>query len=117
LRGLFWNVARRDCSAAAIRPARKRRNLNGRLLAALSDAALGNRVCNRMYPSAAGVSEQVGSRDVALPVDNAFLWREVSCAGDTIWQRISARNPRIMTNQFTAAQLETPVEPFQAVSL
>lgn len=49
------------------------RSLPGRVITALSDATFGYRIRNATYRSAAGISEQLASRDLKLLVDAGLL--------------------------------------------
>lgn len=87
----------------------KRRDLNERLLMALSDAAIGYRVRNATYRSAASVSEQVASRDLALLVEHGLLVAKGERRGRyyvaSEWlqsTRDSIRSPKASTDPFSS---------------
>jgi Fic family protein len=99
----------------------KRRGLNERLLLALSDAAIGYRVRNVTYRSAAQVSDQIASRDLGALVDQGLLVAKGEkrgryyVASDWLGEaRASVRTTKVVTDPFTGAQVETAPAPFQA---
>lgn len=98
----------------------KRRGLNERLLLALSDAAIGYRVRNVTYRSAADVSEQVASRDLGTLVEQGLLVAKGEKRGRfyvaSAWlaeTRASVRTAKVATDPFTGAQVETVRAPFK----
>lgn len=88
----------------------RRRGLNERLLLALSDAAMGYRVRNATYRSAAAVTEQVASRDLGTLVEQGLLeargekrGRHYVASGWLAQARASVRTAATLTDPFAGA--------------
>lgn len=98
----------------------ERRKLNDRLLMALADAAMGWRVRNATYRTAAQVSEQVASRDLRLLAEQNLLVPmgerrgRYYVAGAWLRRlRQQTREPKVLTDPFSGTARAIRREPTQ----
>jgi hypothetical protein len=94
-----------------------KRGINDRALPTVADAAFGYRIRRSHYMNAAGVSEQVASRDLKILVDHGLLTGEGETRGRTyegspIIREIYLRNyePRTNVDPFTQGALPFPAD-------
>jgi Fic family protein len=92
-----------------------RRGLPDRVIFAMADAALGLRIRNSTYRSAAEVTDQVASRDLKLLVDQKLLIPDGERRGRTYKAgellrsiRERTREPRVVENPFGKRQPDLP---------
>jgi Fic family protein len=95
----------------------QQRNINDRALSPVVDAAFGYRIRRTHYMNAAGVSEQVASRDLKMLVDHDLLighgeTRGRIYEGSPLVREIYLRNyePRTNIDPFTQGALPFPAE-------